>query len=72
MTIELQVSDALEFWTTIATSTAGGNVIPGNGGIVFSDIEISGQSPARLVTIQLSIPSGTGARFVRVKTTRAF
>jgi glucose/arabinose dehydrogenase len=72
MTIELQVSDALESWTTIATSTAGGNVIPGNGGIVFSEEVISGQSPARLVTIQLSIPSGTGARFVRVKTTRAF
>lgn len=70
--LELQVSNTLDSWTTIARSIAGASVIGENNGLVLSDDVISGEPPMRLATVQLSIPSGTTARFVRVKTTRTF
>jgi glucose/arabinose dehydrogenase len=67
LTYELQTSDDLVNWTTIATSTSGG-VATGSGFI--SESAISGESPMRLVTAAEELPGLEVRRFVQLKITR--
>lgn len=72
VTYNLQISGNLTAWTTVATSTAGATATGANGGTVISDAAIAGQAPARLVTVEVTLPSGTDAQFVRLETVRSF
>ncbi len=71
VTYNLQISGNLTSWTTVATSAAGATATGDNGGNVISDSEIGGQAPARLVTVEVTLPSGTAAQFVRLETVRS-
>ena len=71
VTYNLQISGNLTSWTTVATSAAGATATGANGGTIISDVEIGGQAPARLVTVEVTLPSGTDAQFVRLETVRS-
>ena len=68
VTYELQTSEDLVNWATIATST-GGATAAGSGFI--SDTAISGELPMRLVTAAEVLPGIEVRRFVQLKITRA-
>lgn len=67
LTYEFQATDDLVSWTTVATSVSGAAA---TGPALVSDIEISGEAPVRLVTVQGVIPGVNTHSFVRLKITR--
>ncbi len=72
MTYNLQISGNLTSWITVASSSAGTTTTGANGGTVISDNEIGGEAPARLVTVEVILPSGIDAQFARLETIRSF
>lgn len=70
VTLTLRVGDDLNSWTPVATSTAGGAPTPTGGATIISDLEITGQAPARLVTVEIIAPPGSHARFARLEADR--
>jgi len=69
LTYNLQTSENLLGWTTIATSVGGSLTTGNNGGTVVSDTVVSGT--IRLVTVVENLAAGSnGKRFVRLEIIR--
>lgn len=70
LTYNLQTSEDLLSWTTIATSASGALTTGDNGGNVMSDMVVSGT--IRLVTVSENLAAGSNEkRFVRLEVLRA-
>ena len=67
MNLALQIGSSLSAWTTAAKSLSGEAPTGENGGMVISDLEIAGEAPARLVTVEVTLPEGTPSRFARLE-----
>lgn len=68
ITCKLQTSSGLSSgaWTTIAQSTAGAAPVGQNGGVIVSDVTVSGT--IKLVTVRQTLPAGSNDRkFVRLR-----
>jgi hypothetical protein len=67
VTLTLRVGNDLTSWATVAISVAGGTPTPIGGATILSDVEISGEAPARLVTVEIIAPPGSQSRFARLE-----
>ena len=67
VTLTLRVGNDLTGWTAAATSIAGGAPTPIGGAMILSDSEISGETPSRLVTVEIVAPAGSQSRFARLE-----
>ena len=65
--LALQIGSSLSAWTTVAQSLSGEAPTGENGGMVISDLGIAGDDPARLVTVEVTLPEGTPSRFARLE-----
>jgi glucose/arabinose dehydrogenase len=65
--LALQIGSSPSAWTTVAQSLSGEAPTGENGGMVISDLEIAGEAPARLVTVEVTLPEGTPSRFARLE-----
>ena len=65
--LTLLTGSDLTSWTPAAESIGGATAMGKNGAVVVSDLEIPGQAPARLVTVELVTPPGSPARFARIE-----
>ena len=67
VTLTLRIGNDLTSWAPVATCVAGGTPTPIGGATILSDVKISGEAPARLVTIEIIAPPGSQARFARLE-----
>jgi hypothetical protein len=71
LTYELQASDDLVTWNTVASSTAGGALISNNLDTTVSETAVSGESPMVLSHAEAGIAGLEAKTFLRLKVTRA-
>jgi glucose/arabinose dehydrogenase len=69
LTYKLQTSTDLVNWTIIAQSTTGAAPVAQNGGVIVSDVFLSGS--VKIVTARQTLPAGSnGRKFVRLQVDR--